>query len=264
MKACIFDIKRFALHDGPGIRTTVFFKGCPLHCWWCHNPEGISPDVEHYMEERDFDGVILEKELTIGRWVGLDELMEEMMKDRVYMEESGGGVTFSGGEPLMQHEAVLELLNKCREQHIHTALDTSGQAPSDVIQQASGITDLILYDLKSLDDNIHKKYTGSSNRKILENLEIALRGKARVVLRIPLVSGFNETDQDFQRLMDFLGGRKNLKQLDILPYHTFGTQKYKRFHKKNRQNAFGTPPKERVTSLGNVLADAGFEVNIGG
>jgi pyruvate formate lyase activating enzyme len=264
MKACIFDIKRFALHDGPGIRTTVFFKGCPLNCWWCHNPEGISPEIERYTEEMEFDGVMLQKHLIVGRWVGLDELMEELMKDRVYMEESGGGVTFSGGEPLMQHKAVFELLIKCREQQIHTALDTSGQVSASVIQRASEMADLILYDLKSLDDHIHRKYTGATNKKILDNLKIALRGKARLVLRIPLVSGFNDTDQDHQRMIDFLGGLKNLEQVDILPYHTLGTHKYKRFHKKNRQNAFDTPPRERVESLGNVLAKAGFEVNIGG
>ena len=207
---------------------------------------------------------MLEKDLIVGCWMELDELMEEMMKDRLYMEESGGGVTFSGGEPLMQHEVVFELLSKCREQQIHTALDTSGQVSASVIKQASGMADLILYDLKSLDDQIHKKYTGATNRMILDNLEIALRGKARVVLRIPLISGFNDTDRDHRRLIRFLGGLKNLEQVDILPYHTFGTHKYNRFHKKNRQNTFDTPPRERIESLGDVLAKAGFAVKIGG
>ena len=264
MKACIFDIKRFAVHDGPGIRTTVFFKGCPLNCWWCHNPEGISPDIEHFTEEKEFDGINLEKELTLGRWISLDELMVEIEKDRVFMEESGGGVTFSGGEPLMQHEAVFALLKECRKQKIHTALDTSGLVSEKILQQATELADLILYDLKSLDDKIHMKYTGSSNKKILENLEIALKGEARVVLRIPLVTGFNDTAMDQQWLISHLGGLKNLDQVDILPYHPFGTQKYNRFHKEDRQNGFGTPTRKKVISLKEELINADYDVNIGG
>lgn len=264
MKACIFDIKRFAVHDGPGIRTTVFFKGCPLNCSWCHNPEGISPEIERYTEEKEFDGVVLEKELIIGRWIGLEELMAEILKDRIYMEESGGGVTFSGGEPLLQHEVLFALLDKCREQDVHTALDTSGQVSAGIIRQATEMADLILYDLKSLDDSVHIKYTGASNKGILENLRIALGGKARVVVRVPLVSGFNDTAEDHQRLLDYLGGLKNLEQVDILPYHPFGTQKCERFHKKNRENGFGIPPAEQIASLREGLTHAGFQVKVGG
>ena len=264
MKACIFDIKRFAVHDGPGIRTTVFFKGCPLHCWWCHNPEGISPDIELYTEEKEFDGISLNRELILGRWTGLDELMVEIEKDRVFMEESGGGVTFSGGEPLMQHEAIFALLEECRKKKIHTALDTSGLVSGRILRQATKLADLILYDLKSLDDKIHMKYTGASNKIILDNLEIALKGKAKLVLRIPLVTGFNSAASDQQRLLTYLRRLENLDQVDILPYHPFGTQKYKRFHKKNRQNGFGTPSQEEIISLKMGLIDAGFTVNIGG
>lgn len=264
MKACIFDIKRFAVHDGPGIRTTVFFKGCPLKCWWCHNPEGISPDIEQYTEEKEFDGVLLKKELKLGRWIGLDELMVEIEKDRVFMEESGGGITFSGGEPLMQHEAVFALLEECRKQKIHTALDTSGLISEKVLRQATELADLFLYDLKSLDDTTHIKYTGVSNKKILHNLKIALKGEAKVVLRIPLVTGFNDTASDQEQLFSYLEGLENLDQVDILPYHPYGTQKYKRFHKKNNQNGFGTPTREQINSLEKGLNNAGFVVNIGG
>jgi pyruvate formate lyase activating enzyme len=264
MKACIFDIKRFAVHDGPGIRTTVFFKGCPLQCWWCHNPEGISPDIEYYTEEKVFDGVILEKELVLGRWISLEEMMGEIEKDRIFMEESGGGVTLSGGEPLMQHEAVFALLKECRKQNIHTALDTSGLVSENILHQATELADLILYDLKSLDDKIHVKYTGVSNKKILQNLEVALKGKARVVLRIPLVTGFNAEVLDQKELVSYIVGLENLDQVDILPYHPFGTQKYKRFQKKYRQNAFDTPSRNKIDSLKEELVNAGFAVNIGG
>ena len=264
MKACIFDIKRFAVHDGPGIRTTVFFKGCPLECWWCHNPEGLSPEIEYYTEEKVLDGVTLKKDLVLGRWIGLDELVTELEKDRIFMEESGGGVTLSGGEPLMQHEAALGLMEKCRERNLHTALDTSGLISEKIMRQATEIADLILYDLKSLNDKIHRKYTGVSNSKILDNLEIALRGRARVVLRIPLVTGFNDTPEDQHQLIAYLEGLENLDQVDLLPYHPFGTNKYRRFHKKNRQNGFAAPSGEKVASLKEALAHAGFAVNIGG
>ncbi len=264
MKACIFDIKRFAVHDGPGIRTTVFFKGCPLHCSWCHNPEGISPDIEYFTERKDFDGVSLVREIIIGRWIGLDELMVELEKDRIFMEESGGGVTLSGGEPLWQHEAAFALLRNCRERKINTALDTSGMTSGGILRQATELADLILFDLKTLDDEIHKKHTGVSNKTILENLEIALNGRARVVLRIPLVSGFNDRPVDHRRLTAFLGGMKKLDQVDILPYHPFGNRKYTRFHKKNRQNEFDTPSWEHVILLKEGLIRAGLAVNIGG
>ena len=155
-------------------------------------------------------------------------------------------------------------LKKCRENKIHTALDTSGLVPEKIIHQATEQSDLIVYDLKSLDDKIHQKYTGASNEKILHNLEIALKGKARVVLRIPVVAGFNDSKADQQQLISYLGSLDKLDQVDILPYHPFGTQKYNRFHKKNRQNGFSTPPKEKVVELKEALTNAGFAVNIGG
>lgn len=264
MKACIFDIKRFAVHDGPGIRTTVFFKGCPLRCWWCHNPEGISPDIEHFTEKKDLDGVTFDKELVLGRWISQEELLVELEKDRVFMDESGGGVTLSGGEPLMQHEAVFALLAECRKRDIHTAVDTSGFVSGGILQQTTEMADLILYDLKTLDDEIHMKYAGASNKKILNNLEIVLEGRARVILRIPLVAGFNDTALDQQQLVSFLKGRVNLEQVDILPYHPFGTQKYKRFHKINRQKGFDAPSTEKIDALRLELMNAGYSVNIGG
>ncbi len=264
MTVCIFDIKRFAVHDGPGIRTTVFFKGCPLNCWWCHNPEGISPEIEHFTEEIEFDGITLNKELTVGRWIKVNDLMEELEKDRIFMEESGGGVTFSGGEPLMQHEAVFALLKLCSEAGIHTAVDTSGLVSEHILQQATELADLILYDLKSLDDKIHQEFTGVSNKKILNNLEITLKGQARVILRFPMVAGFNDKPADHNQLLAYLEGLENLDQVDILPYHPFGTQKYNRFNKKNRQNGFGIPSKEKINSLRDELINAGFAVNIGG
>jgi len=190
VKVCIFDIKRFAVHDGPGIRVTVFFKGCPLSCWWCHNPEGISPEPSEYPETTELDGVQIMRTVQIGRWVDIDELVPEILRDRVFMEESGGGVTFSGGEPLMQAGALYKLLDRFAGSGIHTTVDTSGYAAPKVMQNVCSKTDLILFDLKSMDDARHKKFTGVSNRQILKNLEIALKSSAQTVVRITLVPGF--------------------------------------------------------------------------
>ena len=264
MKVCIFDIKRFALHDGPGIRTTVFFKGCSLECWWCHNPESINAGPELFTEEVIFDGVSLEKKVEVGRWADVDELMDELERDRVFMDESNGGISFSGGEPLQQPEPLFRLLEMSRERDIHTTVDTSGYTTAERMEKVSELSDLIYYDLKTMNAEKHRKYTGVPNRKILENLERTLASGTEVVVRIPVVSGFNDMDVDVEPMRDFLRGLEGLKAVDILPYHPFGTHKYKRFNKENKQNGFKTPSKKRVEEIKLMFSDAGFRVRIGG
>ena len=264
MKVCIFDIKRFAIHDGPGIRTTVFFKGCPLECWWCHNPEGIRKDIEYFNEEVVLDGVCLKKDVQVGRWIAVEELMDELERDRVFMEESGGGISFSGGEPLLQPDALFRLLEMSRERNIHTAVDTSGYTSEENIKRVSGIADLILFDLKTVNDDIHRKYTGASNRNILRNLKIALKGPAYVIVRIPLVGGFNDSAEEIGSILAYLLRLDGLEAVDVLPYHPYGTHKYQRFNMENRQNGFKTPTKQRVEAVSNIFSDAGFRVRTGG
>ncbi len=264
MKVCIFDIKRFALHDGPGIRTTVFLKGCPLECLWCHNPEGIINEVERFTEEVVLDGVHFEKEVEIGRWVQVDALMDEVERDRIYMEESGGGISFSGGEPLRQAGALLRMLEMSRERKLHTAVDTSGHAPAEIMKKVSNLADLLLYDLKCLDDEKHREFTGVSNRKILENLDIALGGQAEIILRIPLITGFNDTDREIGSMVSYLQKRGSLKEVDLLPYHPYGTHKYTRFRREKRQNVFRAPGKQRIEKISKMFSGAGFKVKTGG
>lgn len=264
MKVCIFDIKRFAIHDGPGIRSTVFFKGCPLTCRWCHNPEGIRKNTEHFTRELVLDGMTLHREVEVGRWIAVEELMDELERDRVFMEESGGGISFSGGEPLQQPDALFSLLEMSRKRNIHTAVDTSGYASVDNIRRVCECSDLILFDLKTMDDEKHRKYTGVSNRRILGNLEKALEGSADVVVRLPLVSGFNDSSEEIGSMLAFLRRLDGLEAVDILPYHPFGTHKYRRFNRKNRQNGFKTPPKERIKQIKNTFSEAGFKVKTGG
>ena len=264
MKVCIFDIKRFALHDGPGIRTTVFFKGCPLECWWCHNPEGLRSGTEFFTEKLTLDGVSFEKKVKVGKWMDVEDLMGELERDRIYMEESGGGISFSGGEPLQQAEALFRLLNLSRERNIHTTVDTSGYASPDTIETLSGLTDLILFDLKTMDKEKHLTYTGIPNARVLENLERILGGPAEVIVRIPLIAGFNDTDEEMDSILEYLKGLSGIQALDILPYHTFGTHKYRRFNRKNRQDGFKPPAKQRIEKIQKSFSDAGFIVGIGG
>jgi pyruvate formate lyase activating enzyme len=264
MKVCIFDIKRFAIHDGPGIRTTVFFKGCPLECWWCHNPESISAGPELFTEEVIFDGVLLEKKVEVGRWEDVDILMNELERDRIFMDESNGGISFSGGEPLHQADALFRMLELSRERNIHTTVDTSGYTTPERMEKVCELSDLIYYDLKSMNSEKHKTYTGVPNRKILENLERTAESGTEVVVRIPVVSGFNDLDQDLEPMRDFLRGLNGLKAVDILPYHPFGTHKYKRFNKENKQNGFKTPSKDRIAEIKQMFSDSGFRTRVGG
>jgi pyruvate formate lyase activating enzyme len=264
MKVCIFDIKRFALHDGPGIRTTVFFKGCPLECRWCHNPEGIAAGIERFREKITFDGVEIMRETEVGRWIGVDELIDELERDRIYMEESGGGISFSGGEPLHQPEALFRLLGLARERNLHTTVDTSGHAGAENMEKVSDMADLLLYDLKSMDAEKHRVYTGVSNEMILANLQRALKGPAAVIIRIPIVSGFNDSDTEIGTMLEYLAALRGIRAVDILPYHPYGMHKYRRFRKENRQNGFPVPEKERIETIRKKFSDAGLQVGIGG
>jgi pyruvate formate lyase activating enzyme len=264
MEVCIFDIKRFAVHDGPGIRSTVFLKGCPLDCRWCHNPEGISAEPETVTEEFSFDGVTMKREIRAGRWMEVEDLMDQLERDRIYMEESGGGISFSGGEPLQQADALFRLLELARERGLHTTVDTSGYTGPGNIKKLGGLADLILFDLKTLDEGKHRKYTGVSNRGILENLAALLEGPAAVRVRIPLVGGFNDGERDISALVGYLKAQRRVPEVDLLPYHRHGTHKYRRFLRENRQDGLFVLPGEQVESVRKRFREAGISAGIGG
>jgi pyruvate formate lyase activating enzyme len=264
MRVCIFDIKRFAIHDGPGIRVTVFFKGCPLSCWWCHNPEGIPIEPSQHSQLIQFDGIEIERDVEIGRWVELEELVSEITRDRVYMEETGGGVTFSGGEPLMQAASLSRMLEICAGKGIHTTVDTSGYASARVMREICSKTDLVLFDLKSMDDAKHIEFTGVSNKKILSNLQISLQSKTKTIVRIPLVPGFNDREDEIRAMLDFLKGFEALEQVDILPYHRYANNKYKRIQVQNRMESFETPSDRQVEDVRRTFESAGYKVMTGG
>lgn len=264
MQVCIFDIKRFAVHDGPGIRSTVFMKGCPLDCWWCHNPEGISAEPERISELIQFEGVTLNRVLQAGRWMEVEDLMALLERDRIYMEESGGGLSFSGGEPLQQADALFRLLELAWERGLHTTVDTSGYSDRGNIKKLGGLANLILFDLKTLDEGKHREFTGGSNRGILENLAELLKGPAAVRIRIPLVGGFNDSEKDISDMIAYLKSLDRLPGVDVLPYHPHGMHKYRRFRKEIRQNGFFVPPGELLDSVRQRFREAGIDAGIGG
>ena len=248
----IFDIKEFTVHDGPGIRTTVFFKGCPLHCVWCHNPEGISFQREllinkpscvncgkcrvgcTHEECKPFNlcTKICSKGLIriAGTIVDSESLAKELMKQESFFENNRGGITISGGEPLAQPEFLLDLLKRLKP--IHTAVETSGYGNSEVFKEAIGLTDIILYDIKHMDPKIHEKVTGVDNNLILSNFRQLMNLKKEFIVRIPLIPGINDSEKNFKSMAEFLKGAKGLQRVEFLPYNTFTGAKY---HILNRE-----------------------------
>ena len=238
MTAIIFEIKRFAVHDGDGIRTTVFFKGCPLRCVWCHNPEGLSvkPQTAYYEHkcigcgECQKDGFtsencLGESRITYGREITVDELLPLLLEDKEFYENSGGGVTLSGGECLMQAEFCAELLKKLKENEIHTAVDTCGFVSKESLDKVIPYTDVFLYDIKAYNEDIHIKCTGVSNKQILENLKyLDSLGKA-IEIRIPYVP--NHNDSQIDKIACFLAPLQSITKIRVLPYHNYAGSKYK-------------------------------------
>ncbi len=265
MKGLIYDIKKFAVHDGPGIRQTIFFKGCPLNCWWCHNPESKLCSEEIITEQKPLDGKVFTDEKKVGKRVTPEEVMHEIEKEIVFFDESGGGVTFSGGEPLQQYEFLVVLLKACREKGIHTTLDTSGYCRKDIFKKLFGKVDLFLYDLKLMDDSLHKKYTGVSNRVILENLILLSEEGENVIIRFPVVPNITYTRDNIEALKDFINPLKpGIHQIHLLPYHNIGKGKYTRFNIPDRMNGAKKMDQNELIGLKEEFEEIGFEVRIGG
>jgi pyruvate formate lyase activating enzyme len=294
----IFSIERFAVHDGPGIRVAIFFKGCPLRCWWCHSPESQStrPELliktdrclvcgsclpvcpehaivqiyERYETKRGLcracgtctDECPTGARTVAGRWITVPDLLAEIDKDRVFIERSGGGVTFSGGEPLLQPEFLGEALAACRAAGIHTAVETSGFGTSHALDIAAA-ADLVLFDLKILDDERHRQYTGVSNRIILENfVRLTVRHHA-VRVRMPLIPGINDDDANLQAIGAFAAVH-GVTGIDLLPYHSGGEAKYERLGRAYALSGLAPPSAEAVAAAAGALEARGISVHIGG
>ncbi len=248
----IFDIKKYAIHDGPGIRTTVFFKGCPMQCWWCHNPESREIYPQQVANS------------TIGKTMSVAEVMKEIKKDIVFYDESGGGVTFSGGEPLMQPEFLLNLLLACKQAEIHTTIDTCGYADKMVVEKMLAYTDLFLFDLKLMDNKTHQKYTGVANQKIYENLKLILKTEKEIHIRIPVIPGITDEINNINDIIAYLKTLSGIDKINLLPYHKIGTHKYERLGMVFKARDIKEPSDEKMQSLKEQFTSAGFEISIGG
>jgi len=265
MEGIVFDIRRYAVHDGPGIRTTVFLKGCPLRCFWCHNPESWQPSISSIRKRISLDGQEKWSNENVGRKMTCREVMEQIVRDRIYYDESGGGVTFSGGEPLMQYEFLLELLGTCREEGIHTAVDTSGHSQPDVFNAVATATDLFLFDLKTTDPLMHRESTGQSNELIINNLRSLNLPSLKLIIRIPLIPGINDQRTMLEPIIKLLQSiRQPVERVDLLPFHRLGQHKYE---------AIGLHPSPKLpkqNTTANTLeavalfTKAGFRVKEGG
>ncbi|GAB4337838.1 MAG: glycyl-radical enzyme activating protein [Calditrichia bacterium] len=266
MKAIVFDIKRFAIHDGPGIRTTVFLKGCPLSCWWCHNPESIKMKPEprpegfrsRYLQIRGGDPGM------IGREISLQELVGELVKDQIVFEESGGGVTFSGGEPLLQAEFVAAAFAELNRRGIHCTLDTCGEVDWSRFEIVLPYTQLVLYDLKLMDTKNHLKHTGKKNDRILANLRRLLELKFPLRLRIPLIPGATDTPENLDAIIRFLKEFEAVIPVDLLPFNQFAPDKFRRMGLEIAADHLKEQSQKELENLKTRFVRHGITAEIGG
>jgi pyruvate formate lyase activating enzyme len=236
----IFNIQRFSVHDGPGIRTTVFLKGCTLSCAWCHNPESIDPRISPQFSE---------KSKLAGRVATAEEVLFEVLKDIEYYNNSGGGMTISGGEPLLQADFTAEILKAAKDKKIHTALDTAANVPWQAFEKVLPFVDLVLLDLKIMDPELHQIYTGSDNKKIHENARKLFETGKEVNIRIPVIGGINDTILNARLTAEFIKGYQNITEVKLLPYHSLGVDKAKTLG--INQQEFVTPDREILEKMAN-------------
>jgi len=266
MPGIIFNIQRFCLHDGPGIRTTVFMKGCPLRCKWCCNPEGLIPEPQTYIDKDRIGSKKFYRQKTIGEEYTPDKLIQELLKDAAFFNESGGGVTFSGGEPTMQPQFLLPLLRVCNANNIHTVLDTCGFFGPELIDDLLIDTNLFLFDFKHMNSDKHKEYTGVYNELILSNYAMLMDRGAAVMARMPIIPWYNDDMLNLKATRKFLQDNinNNFQGLSLLPYHPYGVSKYKKFGMEYELNDVKTPSKEAMIQILEFFAAGGINTKIGG
>lgn len=284
----IFNVQRFSLHDGPGLRSTVFMKGCPLNCAWCHNPESRSPrhefvrlrhrcmHCERCSEEELSNPVVFGRSAedvdacptgalqAVGEIMEATALVQTLLRDRIFFDESGGGVTFSGGEPLMQAAFVADAMQCLQAEGVHTALDTCGFARWEELSAAASHATLILYDLKLMDDDRHKAATGVSNDVILQNLLSLTDHHDNIWIRIPVIPGVNDDEANMEATASFIRPLPGIRQVDLLPYHATGEPKFARVGQGYTLHGTTSPTPDLLVSLAEHFRVQGLHTTIGG
>ena len=255
-KGRIFNIQRFSIHDGPGIRSVVFFKGCFMRCAWCCNPESQSYDIQTIYENG--------KEKIVGKDVTVGEILPELTSDMPYYRRSGGGITLSGGEVLAQPEFALSLLKACKENGLHTAIESTANAPFEVIKTILPYLDLFLMDIKHVNSDKHKEYTGSDNKLILQNAKRIAESGVELIIRTPVIPTFNDTATEIKEISKFACSLPNVKEHHLLPYHRLGQDKYAGLGRNYSLKEIEPPTQEKMEYLLSVAEESGLKCQIGG
>lgn len=300
-ESLIFDIKRYAINDGPGIRVVVFFKGCNLHCAWCHNPESISGKPEKMFAPGKCikcgtcvgicpetaialsgKGITTDASLCTlcgrcaevcptkaiemsGKTMSVPEIMGIIEKDRIFFDQSGGGVTFSGGEPLVHPRILIELLDECGKRGIHRAVDTAGNVATAVLAAIAQRTDLFLYDLKMMDAGQHQQWTGAKNELILHNLKFLAGTGSHIIIRVPLIGGVNDDEANIRETAEFIAGLPGeKKEVHLLPYHPVAQTKYMKLGRPDEFEQLTVPDKESQERSISIFLEYGINASIGG
>lgn len=256
VKGRIFDIQKYSVHDGPGIRTIVFLKGCAFRCKWCCNPES----QEYGIQTMNVDG----KEKIVGRDVTVGEVMEEIVKDFPYYRRSGGGVTLSGGESLLQPEFAVALLKACKDYGINTAMESTGFAPFDTIKKYLEYLDLYLMDIKHMDKLKHMEFIGKPNDVVLENAQLIAAHAKKLIIRVPVIPTFNDTEEEIRAIAQFASSLPNVDELHLLPYHPYGTDKYRWLGREYTLSHITPPSDAKMNRLLEVVKREGLRSQIGG
>ena len=298
-KGVVSDIQRFSVHDGPGIRTTVFLKGCNLRCFWCHNPETLhrNPELQLFLDrcigcgkcfevctqhahalvngQRTFHRRLCvacgrcaqtcyaQALVLVGREMTAEEVVNVVLRDRVFYQESNGGMTISGGEPLLQRDFTYSILELCKAEGLHTAIETAAEWPWQGIAQLLTITDLVMMDIKVMDSDLHRACTGVPNERILANARNLSRQARALIIRTPVVPGLNDTENEIGRIADFIADFPNLMYYELLPFHRLATAKYRALGLEYRAAGLKRTEPEHIAQLAETARQRGIRVKGG-